>query len=146
MTTLFDPFDLSGLALANRVVMAPLTRSRSPGAVPPTMAATYYAQRADAGLIVTEGAAISPQGQGHANVPGLYTEEARAGWRAVADAVHARGGKIVVQLWHVGRISHTELQPGGARPVAPAVGARATMYGGGAHGYIDYPALEKAAP
>jgi N-ethylmaleimide reductase len=95
---------------------------------------------------VTEGTAISPQGQGHANVPGLYTEEARAGWRAVADAVHARAGKIVVQLWHVGRISHTELQPGGARPVAPAVGARATMSGGGAHGYIDYPALEKAAP
>lgn len=120
MTTLFDPFDLAGLPLANRIVMAPLTRSRSPGAVPPPMAVTYYAQRASAGLIVAEGTAISPQGQGYANVPGLYTEEARTAWRAVTDAVHARGGKIVSQLWHVGRISHAELQPGGAAPVAPS--------------------------
>lgn len=129
MTTLFDPFDLSGLPLANRIAMAPLTRNRSPHAVPLPITATYYAQRAGAGLLITEATAISHQGQGYADVPGLYTDEARAGWRAVTDAVHANGGKIVVQLWHVGRISHTTLQPDGQAPVAPsAIQAQAQTY------------------
>lgn len=128
-TTLFDPFDLSGLQLANRIVMAPLTRNRSPGAIPGPMSATYYAQRASAGLIITEGTAISPQGQGYANVPGLYTQAALEGWRVVTRAVHARGGKIVVQLWHVGRISHNHLQPGDQAPVAPsAIQAQSETY------------------
>lgn len=128
-TTLFDPFDLSGLQLANRIVMAPLTRNRSPGATPGPMSVTYYAQRASAGLIITEGTAISPQGQGYANVPGLYTQAALDGWRAVTRAVHARGGKIIVQLWHVGRISHNNLQPGGQAPVAPsAIQAQSKTY------------------
>ncbi len=129
MTTLFDSFDLSGLPLGNRIVMAPLTRNRSPRAVPQAITATYYAQRASAGLLISEATAITHQGQGYADVPGLYSEEALAGWRAVTDAVHAKGGKIVVQLWHVGRISHTSLQPDGQPPVAPsAVQAKAQTY------------------
>ena len=129
MTTLFDAYDLSGHTLANRIVMAPLTRNRSPGAVPLPLTATYYAQRASAGLLITEATAISQQGQGYADVPGLYSPEALAGWRAVTDAVHARGGKIVVQMWHVGRISHDSLQPGGQSPVAPsAVQAKSQTY------------------
>lgn len=129
MTSLFDSFDLSGLPLANRIVMAPLTRNRSPKAIPQPITATYYAQRASAGLLITEATAISHQGQGYADVPGLYTPEALAGWRSVTQAVHAKGGKIVVQLWHVGRISHTTLQPGGQAPVAPtAIQAKAQTY------------------
>lgn len=138
--TLFDPFDLSGLSLANRVVMAPLTRNRSPGAVPQPATVTYYAQRASAGLIITEGTAISPQGQGYANVPGLYTREALNGWRAVTQAVHAGGGRIVVQLWHVGRVSHNSLQPDGQAPVAPsAIQAQSKTYlidAGGQGGFV----------
>lgn len=129
MTTLFDPFDLSGLPLSNRIVMAPLTRNRSPRAIPQPMTVTYYAQRASAGLLITEATAISHQGQGYADVPGLYSDEALAGWRMVTDAVHARGGRIFVQMWHVGRISHTSLQPGGQPPVAPsAIQAKAKTY------------------
>ncbi|MFQ6690094.1 alkene reductase, partial [Bordetella pertussis] len=112
MSTLFQPLNAGKLRLANRIVMAPLTRNRSPNAVPPPLTATYYAQRASAGLIITEATAISHQGQGYADVPGLYAPEQLAGWRRVTDAVHAAGGTIVVQLWHVGRISHTTLQPG----------------------------------
>ncbi|MGI6852694.1 alkene reductase [Mesorhizobium sp. 1B3] len=120
MTTLFDPLKAGDLTLANRIVMAPLTRNRSPNAVPGDISVTYYRQRATAGLIVTEATAISQQGQGYADVPGLYTPEQLAGWKRVTDAVHQAGGKIVVQLWHVGRISHTSLQPGGGKPVAPS--------------------------
>lgn len=128
-TTLFDPFDLAGLALANRIVMAPLTRNRAPGAVPTATMARYYAQRASAGLLISEATAISHQGQGYAQVPGLYTPEALAAWRQVTDAVHERGGKIVVQLWHVGRISHVALQPNHQAPVAPsAIAAQAKTY------------------
>ena len=90
MTSLFDSFDLSGLPLANRIVMAPLTRNRSPKAIPQPITATYYAQRASAGLLITEATAISHQGQGYADVPGLYTPEALAGWRSVTQAVHAK--------------------------------------------------------
>ena len=125
-TSLFDPVQAGDLHLANRVVMAPLTRNRSPNAVPPPIVATYYAQRASAGLVITEATAISHQAQGYSNVPGLYTPEAVAAWKQVTDAVHAQGGKIVVQLWHVGRISHVSLQPGGQAPVAPsAIAAKA---------------------
>ncbi|MCU0762825.1 MAG: alkene reductase [Hydrogenophaga sp.] len=120
MTTLFDPVTVGDLHLANRVVMAPLTRNRAPGAVPTPLMATYYQQRASAGLLITEATPVSHQGQGYADVPGLYTPEQIAGWQGVTRAVHEAGGKIVVQLWHVGRVSHTSLQPGGAAPVAPS--------------------------
>ncbi|MGJ7545187.1 alkene reductase [Variovorax sp. LT1R16] len=120
MPTLFDPVQAGDLHLANRIVMAPLTRNRSPGAVPLPITATYYEQRASAGLLITEATAISHQGQGYADVPGLYGTEQLDGWKRVTDAVHAKGGKIVVQLWHVGRISHTDLQPDGGQPVAPS--------------------------
>ncbi|PSJ59515.1 alkene reductase [Kumtagia ephedrae] len=120
MATLFDPVKAGDLSLANRIVMAPLTRNRSPNAVPGDLSVTYYRQRASAGLIVTEATAITHQGQGYADVPGLYGPDQLAGWRRVTDAVHEAGGKIVVQLWHVGRISHDSLQPGGGKPVAPS--------------------------
>lgn len=120
MPSLFDPVSAGDLPLANRIVMAPLTRNRAPNAVPTPLMATYYTQRASAGLLVTEATAISHQGQGYADVPGLYAPEQIAGWKAVTAAVHAAGGKIVTQLWHVGRVSHTELQPGGGAPVAPS--------------------------
>jgi N-ethylmaleimide reductase len=94
--------------------------------VPTELAVAYYAQRASAGLIVTEATAISAQGQGYADVPGLYSEEQLRAWRTVTDAVHAAGGRIVVQIWHVGRVSHTDLQPGGAAPVAPSAIAAKT--------------------
>jgi N-ethylmaleimide reductase len=118
MTKLFEPTTLGDISIANRVVMAPLTRNRSPGAVPNDINATYYKQRASAGLIISEATAISHQGQGYADVPGLYTKAAIDGWKKVTDAVHSAGGKIVVQMWHVGRISHDSLQPNGGKPVS----------------------------
>ncbi|KLI99074.1 alkene reductase [Luteimonas sp. FCS-9] len=120
MPTLFDPLTVGALALPNRVVMAPLTRNRAPRAIPQPRTALYYAQRASAGLLISEATAISHQGQGYADVPGLYAPEQLEGWRRVTEAVHAAGGRIVVQLWHVGRISHTDLQPDGQAPVAPS--------------------------
>ncbi len=126
MSSLFDPVQAGDLQLSNRIVMAPLTRNRAPDAVPRDITATYYAQRASAGLLITEATAISHQGQGYADVPGLYGTEQLDGWRRVTDAVHAEGGKIVVQLWHVGRVSHTELQPDGGKPVAPSAIAAKT--------------------
>lgn len=129
MTTLFDPITFGAISAPNRIVMAPLTRNRSPGAVPTGLVAEYYAQRASAGLLISEGTAITQQGQGYADVPGLYTPEQLAAWRRVTDKVHGKGGRIVTQLWHVGRISHTALQPGGGQPVAPsAVLARSKTY------------------
>jgi N-ethylmaleimide reductase len=129
MTTLFDPLKIGDIQLANRVVMAPLTRNRSPGAVPNTLNAAYYEQRASAGLLITEATAITHQGQGYADVPGLYKPEALEGWKQVTDAVHKAGGKIVVQMWHVGRISHDSLQPNGGKPVAPsAIRAKSKTY------------------
>lgn len=125
--TLFEPYKLDGLTLANRVVMAPLTRNRAgAGLVPNELAATYYAQRASAGLIIAEATQVSAQAQGYQDTPGLYTAEQVAGWRKVTDAVHAKGGRIFVQLWHVGRVSHVDLQPGGAAPVAPSAIRAAT--------------------
>lgn len=118
---LFQPVQLGPLTLSNRIVMAPLTRSRAgKDGVPRELNATYYAQRASAGLIVSEATNISPQGKGYAFTPGIYTDEQIAGWRLITDAVHARGGHIVCQLWHVGRISHPDLQPWGQLPVAPS--------------------------
>lgn len=119
--TLFEHYVLGDLTLANRIVMAPLTRNRAgSGLVPSELAATYYAQRASAGLIISEATQVSAQAQGYQDTPGLYTPEQIAGWRLVTDAVHAQGGRIFVQLWHVGRVSHVDLQPGGAAPVAPS--------------------------
>jgi N-ethylmaleimide reductase len=123
MTSLFDPLQLGDIALANRVVMAPLTRDRAgPGRTPHALNAEYYAQRADpatgAGLIISEGTQIDPIGQGYLDTPGIYSPEQLAGWKLVTDAVHRKGGKIVAQIWHVGRISHTSLLPEGAVPVS----------------------------
>nr|WP_295470153.1 alkene reductase [Mesorhizobium sp.] len=120
MPTLYDPIKLGDLTLPNRFAMAPLTRNRSPGAVPGPYGLTYYTQRASAGLIVTEGTAIAQQGQGYADVPGLYGADQIAGWRKITDAVHAVGGHIFTQIWHVGRVSHSSLQPGSGAPVAPS--------------------------
>jgi N-ethylmaleimide reductase len=119
MTTLFDPIRFGDIQAANRIVMAPLTRDRAgPRQVPAPMAVTYYEQRASAGLIVSEGTQISAEGQGYLDTPGIYSPEQVAGWKKVTNAVHARGGKIVVQLWHVGRISHLSLLPAGMVPVS----------------------------
>ncbi|RYF36538.1 MAG: alkene reductase [Comamonadaceae bacterium] len=129
MPTLFDPVQAGSLQLPNRIVMAPLTRNRAPGAVPTALMAEYYAQRASAGLLITEATAISHQGQGYADVPGLYGSEQLDGWKRITDAVHAHGGRIVVQLWHVGRVSHVDLQPDGGKPVAPsAIAAKTKTY------------------
>ena len=118
---LLEPIQLGALTLPNRVVMAPMTRTRAtPERVPTAMMAQYYAQRASAGLIVTECTAILPGSAGIIRAPGLYTAEQVAGWRAVTDAVHAAGGRIICQLWHGGRCSHTSLQPDGLAPVGPS--------------------------
>ncbi len=118
---LFTPLRLGPYELENRFVMAPLTRNRAgPGNVPRDMNAEYYAQRASAGLIITEATQISPQGVGYPGTPGIHSPEQIDGWSRVTDAVHARGGRIFLQLWHVGRISHPSLQPDGALPVAPS--------------------------
>lgn len=129
MTSLFDPARAGDLHLPNRIVMAPLTRNRAPHAVPTPLMAEYYAQRASAGLLITEATAITAQGQGYADVPGLYGTDQLDAWKRVTDAVHERNGRIVVQLWHVGRVSHVDLQPGGQKPVAPsAIAARTKTY------------------
>ena len=127
MTSLYDPIVLGDMKLGNRVFMAPLTRNRAtPNGVPGRWASTYYSQRASAGLIVTEATQISAMGKGYINTPGIHSEEQIAGWKPVVDAVHRSGGRIFLQLWHVGRISHSSLLPGDASPVAPsAIRARA---------------------
>ena len=120
-SSLFAPFNVGGLELPHRVVMAPMTRARStqPGDVPNALNARYYAQRASAALIVTEATQVSPQGKGYSFTPGIYSDEQVAGWRLITDAVHHEGGRIFAQLWHVGRMSHPEFH-GGALPVAPS--------------------------
>ena len=130
-TTLFSPLQVGDIALANRVVMAPLTRNRAgAGRVPTDLMVEYYRQRANpasgAGLIITEASQISPMAQGYLDTPGIYSPEQVTAWRRVTDAVHAEGGKIVIQLWHVGRISHTSLLPGGAAPVSSSARAART--------------------
>ena len=118
MPHLFDPIQIGDMQLANRIVMAPLTRSRSQGLLPGPMAVEYYRQRASAGLIISEGTQITAEGQGYLDTPGIHSKEQIAAWKKVTDAVHAEGGKIAVQLWHVGRISHTVFQPNGQAPVS----------------------------
>ncbi|MDO9063808.1 MAG: alkene reductase [Sulfuricella sp.] len=118
---LFSPIELGSLKLANRIVMAPLTRNRAgAGNAPQAMNVEYYRQRASAGLIITEGAQISATAVGYLATPGIHSAEQIAGWKQVTDAVHSRGGKIFLQLWHCGRVSHPSLQPGGILPVAPS--------------------------
>ncbi|MBD2355893.1 alkene reductase [Tolypothrix sp. FACHB-123] len=118
---LFSPYQLGDLELPNRIVMAPLTRQRaSEGNVPHSLNATYYEQRASAGLIIAEATQISPEGQGYPNTPGIHSPEQVAGWKLVTDAVHQQGGRIFLQLWHVGRISHPDLLPNGVLPIAPS--------------------------
>jgi N-ethylmaleimide reductase len=130
MTTpkLFTPLRAGELELPNRVVMAPLTRNRAlpEGDVPHALNAEYYAQRAGAGLIVSEGSQISPEGKGYAWTPGIHSTEQVGGWRRITDAVHEKGGRIVIQLWHVGRVSHVSLLPEGTVPVAPSAIAAET--------------------
>lgn len=119
MASLFDPIRIGDIELANRIVMAPLTRNRAvEGNCPGPLTVEYYRQRASAGLIIAEASQISPTAQGYLDTPGIYSPEQVAAWRKVTDAVHAEGGKMVIQLWHVGRISHTSLLPGGAQPVS----------------------------
>ena len=118
MTDIFQPYDLNGILLRNRIVMAPMTRSRAPHDAADTMTALYYAQRATAGLIVSEGTPISREGQGYLFNPGVYTEAQVQGWRLATDSVHAVGGRMFAQLWHVGRVSHTSIQPDGQAPVS----------------------------
>jgi N-ethylmaleimide reductase len=119
---LFSPIKLGQLTLNHRVAMAPLTRSRAgqPGNVPTPMNVEYYRQRASAALIISEATQISQQGQGYAWTPGIHSEEQIKGWKAVSDAVHTEGGKMFLQLWHVGRVSHPIFQPNGGLPVAPS--------------------------
>ena len=119
---LFSPITLGTISLKNRMVMAPLTRSRAPkdSGVPQVMNVTYYEQRATAGLIITEATPISPMGHGYPFLPGIYTQSQVAGWKQVVDAVHAKGSKMILQLWHVGRISHPSLLPHNVLPVAPS--------------------------
>ena len=145
MSTLFDPLRIGSIDLATRIVMAPLTRNRaSPGQVPNDLMRDYYRQRANpatgAGLIITEASQISPQGQGYLDTPGMFNAAQVAGWRAVTDAVHAQGGRIVIQLWHVGRISHVSLQPDGQAPVSStAVAARGKTYIAGGFAEVSKP-------
>lgn len=125
--TLFEPYALGSVTLSNRVVMAPLTRNRAgAGFVPSELAAIYYGQRASAGLLISEATQISQQGQGYQDTPGIYTQEQIEGWRTVTQAVHSKGGHIFMQLWHVGRVSHVDLQPNEAAPVAPSALRAAT--------------------
>jgi N-ethylmaleimide reductase len=142
---LLEPFKLGPITLPNRLVMAPLTRNRAvEGLVPNPLAVEYYGQRATAGLLVTEATQVSHQGQGYQDTPGIYSKEQVAGWRKVTERVHARGGRIFLQLWHVGRISHTSLQPNGGAPVAPsAIRANGKTFVGGTFADVSEPrALE----
>jgi N-ethylmaleimide reductase len=130
MPSLFDPIRLGDIAAPNRIAMAPLTRNRSPGQVPTALVAEYYAQRADpatgAGLLITEATPVSAMGHGYIDTPGIHSAGQVEAWKAVTRAVHERGGRIVMQLWHVGRISHTSLLPGGAQPVSSTARASGT--------------------
>ncbi len=141
VSKLLSPYRLGALDLPNRLVMAPLTRNRAAaGNVPTPLMAEYYAQRASAGLLISEATQVSPDGQGYEGTPGIHSPEQIEGWRKVTDAVHARGGRIFLQLWHVGRVSHTSLQPGGAAPVAPsAIRANTKTFLGGAFTEVSEP-------
>ncbi|NNG00602.1 MAG: alkene reductase [Desulfobacteraceae bacterium] len=126
--TLFTPYTLGDLTLPNRMVMAPMTRNRNDeNGVPKPMAATHYAQRASAGLLITEATQVSEKANGYMFTPGIYTQSQVRGWQAVTDAVHEKGGRIFCQLWHAGRVSHPSLQPNGGDPVAPSAIQADTM-------------------
>lgn len=138
---LLEPYKLGPITLPNRLVMAPLTRNRAvAGMVPSPLAVEYYGQRASAGLLITEASQISQQGQGYQDTPGIYSKEQVAGWRKVTERVHGRGGRIFIQIWHVGRISHTTLQPNGGAPVGPsAIRAKGKTFVGGTFSDISEP-------
>jgi N-ethylmaleimide reductase len=138
MPTLFDPVRLGSVELRNRILMAPLTRCRAAeGHVPTDLNAEYYGQRATAGLIISEATSVSPYGYGYPNTPGIHTQPQVEGWKKVVQAVHERGGKIFLQLWHVGRISHPCFQPNGELPVAPsAIAPKGKIFTGTA--MVDY--------
>lgn len=137
---LFQPLQIGAIDAPHRILMAPLTRSRAkqPGDAPWELNATYYAQRATAGLIVTEATSVSALAKGYAFVPGTFTDAQQAGWKAVVDAVHAEGGRILLQLWHAGRISHRDLLPDGQAPIAPsAIPAKSQTYISADSGMVD---------
>ena len=138
---LFDAYKLGPITLSNRAVMAPLTRNRAlAGMVPNPLAVEYYGQRASAGLLVTEASQVSQQGQGYQDTPGIYSKEQIAGWKKVTDRVHERGGRIFIQLWHVGRISHVDLQVNGRAPVAPsAIRAKGKTFVNGTFADVSEP-------
>src|SRR3954469_850770 len=140
-TKLFEPYKLGPLTLPNRLVMAPLTRNRAlAGLVPNPLAVEYYGQRAFAGLLVSEATQVSQQGQGYQDTPGIYSQAQVAGWRKVTERVHERGGRIFLQLWHVGRISHVDLQENNQPPVAPsAIRAKGKTFGGGTCADVSEP-------
>jgi N-ethylmaleimide reductase len=141
-TDLFSPLRLGDIELANRIVMAPLTRNRAgPGNVPQPLNVDYYRQRSSAGLIVSEATQVVPEGQGYPNTPGIHTDVQVAGWKAVTSAVHGAGGRMVLQLWHVGRVSHPVFQPGGKLPVAPSpIAPKGQLYG------MDWKKIDYVAP
>ncbi|GHB11353.1 alkene reductase [Modicisalibacter luteus] len=130
---LLSSLTMGRLELPNRVIMAPLTRARTPDSIPGDMQATYYAQRASAGLIISEATNISPTARGYVYTPGIYTDAQQAGWKKVVDAVHHEGGRIALQLWHVGRVSHEMVQPSGQQPVAPSA-----LRGEGAQCFVEF--------
>ncbi|MGA9327505.1 MAG: alkene reductase [Bradyrhizobium sp.] len=138
---LLEPFKLGSITLSNRLVMAPLTRNRAlEGLVPNPLSVEYYGQRASAGLLISEATQVSQQGQGYQDTPGIYSKEQIAGWRKVTDRVHAQGGRIFLQLWHVGRISHVSLQPKGGAPVAPsAIRAKTKTFVNGTFADVSEP-------
>lgn len=147
---LFAPIDMGRITLKNRIVLPPLTRQRSaqPGDIATDLMATYYRQRAGAGFMVSEGTQIEPRGQGYAWTPGIYSQAQIDGWRKVTEAVHAEGGVIFAQLWHVGRVSHNALQPDGQAPVAPsaiqAQKVKAFIQTGPGVGELVQPSLPRA--
>jgi 2,4-dienoyl-CoA reductase-like NADH-dependent reductase (Old Yellow Enzyme family) len=134
MSLLFKPYDLAGLQLANKVIMAPMTRARALKDIPDEHTVLYYAQRASAGLIISEGVPVSREGCGYLFNPGLYTDEQTQAWGRVTQAVHKKGGRIFAQLWHVGRLSHVSIQPEGKAPVSSV--ARAAL-NCNAYGWIE---------
>lgn len=136
---LFTPLKLGAIGAQNRVFMAPLTRNRAQSdGVPKALAVEYYAQRASAGLLITEASQISPMAKGYLDTPGIYSDAQVAAWKPITEAVHAAGGKIVIQLWHVGRVSHNSLLPDNATPVAPSA-IRADVKTFTAEGFVDIP-------
>ncbi len=136
---LFSPLRVGALDLPSRIVMAPMTRARSgPHGVPTALSATYYAQRASAGLIVAEATQISDEGQGYMRTPGIHTPPQLAAWRVITDAVHGAGGRIVLQLWHVGRVSHPENREPGTRSVGPSARRELDADGPAGHRILDF--------